>query len=207
MKQAGFTLFEVLLSVSIFLLMSAAIFMAVTAGIRTTTAIAQHRLHSDRVDTLLSFLRNVFTNLPPSAEICLQNREVSAGVFVSELLIQKAPGIFSWEEGNSGNHVISILTTSGGTLAIKSFRDTLSEDERRRFLLEKTGWTRLLDQVQRIRWRFFDTSSRNFLEEWNFGRPRLIEMTLWETGEDPVTAQFWIPEVQTSLQISKGIKP
>ncbi len=204
MKEKGFTLFEVLISVSIFLLISGAIFMAVTAGVRTTATLTQHRLHSERLETLLSFLRNVFTNLPPCAEVSFRVRKINNGESVDELNFRKAPGVFLWMNGNSA--VISILTSASGsgTLAIKSYPDSLSEDE---FLLQKTGWIRLLDGIERVRWRFFDVSSNSFLEEWNFGRPRLVEMTLWITEEDPVTAQFWIPEVQTLQVVEKGIQP
>lgn len=177
--------------------------MIVSTAIRTCTTLTQHRLNSERLETLLSFLRNVFANLPPGAELSVQTREFSGNA--PELHFQQAPGIFPWKGGSSSAHVISILSdTHGGTLAIKSYSANLYEDERKRILSEKSGWVRLLKGISRIQWRFFDTMSNSFREEWNSGRPQLVEMTLWQPDQqDPVITQFWIPALQKVQVVEK----
>ncbi len=206
MRSKGFTLFEVLVSLGLFLLMSGAIFMIASTAIRTSVLLTQHRLNSERRETLLSFLRSVFINLPPSAELLFQIRELSDGVLAPELHFQQAPGIFPWKGGSSSAHVISMLPgTQQGTLAIKSYSASLSEDERKQVQLEKSGWVHLLKGVSQIQWKFFDVTSNSFREEWNFGRPQLVEMTLWQVDQHPVTAQFWIPAIQKFQAIEKRL--
>ncbi|PWU07621.1 MAG: hypothetical protein C5B47_05830 [Verrucomicrobia bacterium] len=200
MKSKGFTLFEVLISVSLFLIVSGAIFTIVSAAIRTSATLTRHHLNSERLETLISFLRNVFTNLPPSAELSLQMREFSGGILVPELHFQHAPGMLPWRTGSSSAHVISLLpNTQAGTLAVKSYSASLSENERKRILLERTGWVHLLKDISQIQWKSFDTATNSFRKEWNFARPQLVKVTLWQKDRDshnPVTAQFWIPAVQ-----------
>lgn len=203
MKTKGFTLFEMLVSVSLFLLMSGAIYMIVSTAIRTSATLTRHRLNSERLETLFSFLRSVFANLPPSAELSFQIREF--GDNAPELHFQQAPGIFPWKGGSNSAHVISILSdTQNSTLAIKSYSANLYEEERKHILSEKSGWIHLLKGVSRIQWKFFDAATNSFREEWNFGRPQLVEMTLWQADQpDPVTAQFWIPTTQKVQAIQK----
>jgi len=155
MTSKGFTLFEVLLAAGIVALISGGIFMAVATGVRTSTTLVQHRLHSERLETLLALFRRVFINLPPSAELILETRERGS----AELHLRHAPEAFSWTHKSA--HVISLLSDGqkDSTLAIKSYSDSLTEPERQRTLREKTGWVQLFGGISRIQWRFFDLSS------------------------------------------------
>lgn len=199
MRRRAFTLIEVLVSVAIFLLIAGAIFTAVSVGVRASTTLAQHRLAAERMDTLLNFLRSVFVNLPPQAEMMVRGRNATSGGTSIELLLRKAPGAYALIDGGSGQAgaVLSILPSNqGGVLALKNFRDSLTESERDKVIEDKDGWTRLMEGVHKVQWRFLDPRSQKMVETWEFaqGRPLMVEMTLFLAGENPTTLEFWVPE-------------
>lgn len=211
MKREGFTLLEVLISVAIFFLIAGAIFTAVSVSVKATTTLAQHRLQGERMDTLLNFLHSVFTNLPPQAEMLVRSRDVEVRFSSVELLLRKAPGAYALIDGGSGQagSVLSILPSNGGgTLAIKSYRDSLTESEREQYIKDREGWTRLMDGVQQMKWRFLDPKAKELVETWDFnqGRPLMVEMTLWIAGEKPTTMEFWIPEVKDPKAVKAPAK-
>lgn len=208
MRSRGFTLLEVLLSVAIFLLIAGAIFTTVGVGVRSTAQLGRHRLEAERLDTLLTFFREAFANLPSHAELAVRTRDLGGGFPTSELLIRQAAGLFSLFDQRGAGTVIRVQSEGkSGVLALKKFRNDLSEAERDQAIGERAGWTPLLGEVREIRWRFQDPLFNDLMEKWDFGqgRPRLVEMTLWLTGERPIVARFWIPEVQRAAGPGKGV--
>jgi type II secretory pathway component PulJ len=202
MKKAGFTLLEVLLSVAIFFVLAGSIFTVVTAATRSSALLSEHRLQAERLDTLLAYFRNSFVNLPASARLMVRGRQHDLRLGVSELILTNTGGTFALFNANQGNSslVLGVVPSERGgeALAIKTFSERLSESERDEFIADTGGWMPLLDGVEGIQWKFLDPVSKEWVEEWDFGKakPQLLEMTLLLKGETPLSVQFWIPKCE-----------
>ena len=75
---------------------------------------------------------------------------------------------------------------------------SLGEQERRD-ALEGADWLRLLPDLRDVKWRFYDPSREDWVEEWPEGneRPPLAELTLEMLGEEtPHKFVFWLPPVK-----------
>lgn len=202
----GFTLFEMVVVVTIFVFLAGGIYATVNSAVRATAALSEESLHSQRIDAFVSLLRRTFHNLPASAQISGGVREEAGGGAMNEIVIRDAPGAFSWGLGGpaAGTAVLSARPRLGGgrEIALMLLPGSLGEMERKD-ALEQGRWLRLLPDLRSVSWRFYSQELQDWADEWPEGAPRppLIEVTFEVLGEDaPRQFVFWIPPVQEPPQ-------
>lgn len=206
----GFTLFEMVVVVTIFVFLAGGIYATVNSAVRATAALSEENLHSQRIDAFVSLLRRTFHNLPATAQITGGVREEAGGSAMNELVLRDAPGAFSWGLGGpaAGTAVLSARPRLGGgrEISLILLPGSLGEMERRD-ALEQGQWLRLLPDLRSVSWRFFSQELQDWAEEWPEGSPRppLIELTFEVLGEEtPRKFVFWIPPVQEVAQGQPG---
>ena len=74
---------------------------------------------------------------------------------------------------------------------------SLSEMEQRE-ATEEGAWLRLLPDLREVKWRFYDETQQDWVDEWlGENRPPLVELTLTLLGEEiPRKFVFWLPPVK-----------
>jgi len=196
----GFTLLEVLLSVSIFLLLAGGIFTAVTVTTKASAEVALVRRETERFDALQRFLRQVFSNLPASTQLELRVRPVPSLGRAVEVLIAPAPEFadLSAPTEQAGDLALGAIPDGTGalTFSLTNFNGTLSTTERDR-QLENASWIPLLPGVADFRWRFAGTETSGLQETWEpaNGRPALADLVVTMTDGTIKHWQFLIPEL------------
>lgn len=198
--ERGFTLFEMVVAVAIFVLLAGGIYAIVNAAVRATATLTEENLQIQRVNAFVALLRRTFHNLPANATFSGGVREEGGDGF-PEIVLRDAPGVFAWGMGGPSAGTVSLTVRSrlggGREIGLILLPGSLGEMERRE-ALERGSWLRLLPDLRDVQWRFFDGQQQDWLDSWPEGnRPLLVELGLQLLGEEiPRRYVFWLPPVK-----------
>ena len=196
----GFTLFEMVVVLAIFVLLAGGIYATVNAAVRATATLTEENLQIQRLNAFVSLLRRTFHNLPANARFAGGVRAEGGDGF-PEITLRDAPGVFAWGMGgpSAGTALLTARPRLGGgrELSLMLLPGSLGEMERRE-ALERGAWLRLLPDLREVKWRFYNAEQQEWLEEWLEGeRPPLVELNLQLLGEEvPRQFIFWLPPVK-----------
>jgi prepilin-type N-terminal cleavage/methylation domain-containing protein len=196
----GFTLFEMVVVIAIFVLLAGGIYATVNAAVRATATLTEENLQIQRLNALVSLVRRTFHNLPANAQLAGGVRAEGGDGF-PEITLRDAPGVFAWGMGgpSAGTALLTARPRLGGgrELSLMLLPGSLGEMERRD-ALERGAWLRLLPDLREVKWRFYSLERQEWLEEWLEGeRPPLVELNLQLLGEEvPRQFIFWLPPVK-----------
>ncbi|MFZ4681533.1 MAG: prepilin-type N-terminal cleavage/methylation domain-containing protein [Terrimicrobiaceae bacterium] len=198
-SNRGFSLFEIILAAAIFVLLAGGVYFAVSTSVLAASELGREQMDARKLGALADFLRRGFQNLPAQAGISLRAKEKEAGNSV-QLIIARAAGAFAAGAMTAQGTGVVLATEPDGrgssSFRVTRFPGRLNGDERDRYL-ETASWLPLLDEVQSLRWRFFDRNSKRFLETWdNEGeRPEMVELTFATVGTPSQTLLFRLPRL------------
>lgn len=199
-QLAAFTLVEIILAMGIFLLMAGGIYLAVSTSVRASAELGTAQMDARKFSSFIRFLREGFSNLPAEAELSLRSRDQGHRGRSVELLIRRAAGAFetgALESFGSGV-VLGALPDGKGKsrFSLMRFSDTLSESDRDRFL-DQAEWLPVLENVELVKWRFWNPQQNQYVETWEpgQGRPELVELTLQAVGDPAITCFFRLPQL------------
>jgi prepilin-type N-terminal cleavage/methylation domain-containing protein len=196
----GFTLFEMVVVIAIFVLLAGGIYATVNAAVRATATLTEENLQIQRLNAFVSLVRRTFHNLPANARFAGGVRAEGGDGF-PEITLRDAPGVFAWGMGgpSAGTALLTARPRLGGgrELSLMLLPGSLGEMERRD-ALERGAWLRLLPDLREVKWRFYSLEQQEWLEEWLEGeRPPLVELNLQLLGEEvPRQFIFWLPPVK-----------
>lgn len=199
-SSRGFTLFEMVVVVAIFVLLAGGIYATVNAAVRASATLSEENLQVQRLNAFVALVRRTFHNLPATAQFSGGVRAEGGDGF-PEIVLRDAPGVFAWGIGgpSSGTVLLTARPRLGGgrEMALLLLPGSLGEMERRD-ALERGAWLRLLPDLRSVQWRFYDETQQDWVEEWLEGnRPPLVELNLQLLGEDvPRKYVFWLPPVK-----------
>jgi len=199
-SSRGFTLFEMVVVVGIFVLLAGGIYATVNAAIRATATLSEENLQVQRLNAFVALLRRTFHNLPATARFSGGIRAEGGDGF-AEIVLRDAPGVFAWGMGgpSAGTVLLTARARLGGgrEIGLMLLPGSLGEMERRD-ATEKGPWLKLLPDLREVKWRFYDEAQQDWVDTWPEGqRPPLVELNLSLLGEDvPRKYVFWIPPVE-----------
>lgn len=202
----GFTLLEIILSMSILALLSLSVYAIVNSSIGASRTAMEEQLGTRRLDAFLSVMRDAFLNLPPQGTVALEIAKIPGGETEQRLLLGKVQGILGMQSLAGGTAVFAARPRSDGTRTITFLRIPPNSDDRKSGeALAATGIP-LLPKIRKPRWTFFQNG--NWLEEYPTGspRPQLVRFEGDLDGiPDPVQAIFYVPPLAGSQ--AQGIAP
>ncbi|MBI4024411.1 MAG: prepilin-type N-terminal cleavage/methylation domain-containing protein [Verrucomicrobia bacterium] len=194
----GFTLLEVMLAVALLALLAGGLFAIVSGTMASAAELHQRQNRQQQVEGLVALCQRTFRTLPSSASLQGGVREES-GVYLPEVILRQAPAAFSWGDPSVAlpTAVLRARPQVGGLFGLGLLREhdssgveSSSESER------PVRWLMLLSDIRKLEWRFYDSRTATWMEEWNDHalRPSLVELTLTLAGElSPVRFIFWLP--------------
>lgn len=199
--SGGFTLLEVLLAISIFVLLAGAIYFVVASSVAVGEMVGDHQITSRGLDACERFLRDGFRNLPAAAQIEVGTRDMGQLGTAIDLVIRRAVGGFSI--GNmdaSGSSVVLSAMPDGrgkARLSLTRFAEKLSESELQAHLA-RAEWLPLLEDIDALRWRFRPPGVPRFAEIWKRGqgRPEFVELEISAAGRETMTWVFCLPALK-----------
>lgn len=194
----GFTLFEVILASVIFVVLAGGVYFTVSTAISAASEAGQTQLEARKTAAFVTFLRDGFLNLPANAEISVDARSRGSQGHSVELVIKHALGAFATGPlGDGGGNVVLATIPNGkglSSFSLARFPEKIGDGERARFL-DQADWLPVLENIQYVRWRFWDSTTNRLVETWERGaeHPKLVELTFKIAGEPESTCLFWLP--------------
>ena len=193
----SFTLIEVTLGMAILILIFGVIFQLVQFSVIGANAAGQYSLRNREVSGLFALLRQLCLDLPPKAQLGLDNRsgggydlvfsnaplailpDAYEGLKVIELRLEKSPT----GEGRILNLVERFELTNATTGRGRGGGET------NRFLL--------MQDIQNLKWSVWDPRAQQELGEWNQPvKPSYVKMELVRRDGNRLLTNvgvFWIP--------------
>lgn len=199
--HAGYLLLEVLLALAVLSISVVMIFQIIQTTLKVTSDINFLQTQQRKVDGISELLRRNFESMPRTS--VFQTRNVNGSL---ELIFRSAPFTFSWVNAGAnfgtvvianrpqpdGRFALSVLQDSGNTL--DSYVDGGND--------RKADWFPLMDDVEQVRWRFFDGASGKWSPDWSdiAIKPTLVELNFKLAGRNRMErCVFRWPIAQTGI--------
>jgi prepilin-type N-terminal cleavage/methylation domain-containing protein len=200
-RQSGFTLLEVILSMGILALLSASVYAIVSSSIGASRAAMEEQLAIRRLDAFLRVMRDTFLNLPAQGTVAFEAGKARGGEPEPRLLLGQVQGIFGMPSLAGGTAVLAARPRADGTRTITLLRIPAHATEREQEAALAATGIPLLPKIRQPRWSFFQGGA--WREEWPPGSPRpsLVRFEGELEGlPDPVDAVFYIPPLTAPAQ-------
>ena len=201
-RARGFTLLEMLVALSAFVLLMGGIFAIAnsTMELGNDLAVAQDR---SRIRlNFIEFLRRSFRSLPGEAEVRLAV-QARGGTYLPNLNVINGGSSFTPGAALPPDTSVDLFAEErpGGYLRVgirlldNSQTQALRNGQPVRYARNQEALP-LLDNVSRFEWRFYDGASNRWENNWKEARrPLFAEMTLRLDDGFETRAVFWIPPV------------
>ncbi len=200
--RRAFTLFEVLISIAIFLLLAGGIFASVQAAFSASNQVALSQLDSERAEAFQNLLRKFFATLPPETKVELRQRRLSGRGDVVELLAWPVPAFLRFGENANDGVALAGLPDGRGNFRVSlGYFSADDPPEKRDRVLEEGTWLPLLPDVKTLTWRLAPARNPVLTDKWDTasGRPGLAELSYQTTSGAGGTYAYWIPPLQRRL--------
>ncbi len=194
--RGGFTLIEVIITLSIFLLLAGAVFGIFTATLESVSSLQDNQNQSDETQALDAFLKKSFLDVPAQGTIASFHRD-NAPFKVSGIIWGNGDDLHAVDMQLQRNGYYTLRTTSytpppspqGPALTVFQ-RQVVTNDS-------TLSWRPLLRDVRTADWRFKELNSSVWEEQTSSAKPLLAEFTIQLAGANlGVTDDFWIPPTQ-----------
>jgi type II secretory pathway pseudopilin PulG len=213
LSNAAFTLLEMLVALSAFVMLMGGIFAIAqgTMELGNDMGLAQDR--SQIRQNFVELLRRSFRNLPGDAEVRL-SVQAKGSSYVPTLNFVNGGSSFTPGVSLAPDTSVELFADErpGGylrvTLRVLDQKQTQAVRSNQKVSYRRDQITLpLLDNVSRFEWRFFDTTTNRWENNWKQGerRPILAEMNLQLDDGFETRAVFWIPPIVRNAIQSGGL--
>lgn len=213
-SDAAFTLIEMVVALSIFVLLIGGIFAIANGTLELSNDLTYAQERALMRQNLIEFLRKSFRTLPGDASLELRVQNVGS-TYLPALSVYNGGTSFSPGPAIAPDASIEVYTEErpGGYLRIGlrglDADQTLSARQNRAVKADKTAELPLLDNVSRFEWRFYEPRSNQWVNFWKEqqGRPLFAELLLALDDGLESRAVFWIPPVVRGAQMGVPSQP
>jgi type II secretory pathway component PulJ len=198
-RHAGFTLIEVIVTLMIFILLTASVFGIMTAVFQSSNALKENQNRKDEVSALHAFLKNRFESLTATDHLESYRRGEGDGLRINGLMLSTENEIEAIDASRQANGLYALRLAkpvdATSLPAVTSFTQELEKN------VDALAWTSLIRDVRSIDWKFQSISSPDWLDQWTSDstKPSLIECTIQLAGEEqPTIMDFPVPHLVAS---------
>ncbi len=204
--RGGFTLIEMLITLSVFLLLAGAIFSIFGATLQGATTLQDDQNRSDQADALGAWLKQSFLDLPASGVLVSYHRE-GRPFHVSGVIWGAGDQLraLDLQEQANGNYQLRYSTappsqeiemagetgTTAYSAALIKFQTQVVADD------PALGWRVLVRDLKSADWRFRGPNDLDWVDLASGGKPLAAQLTVQLAGKpDVLVDDFWIPPTQ-----------
>ncbi len=215
-SRAAFTLLEIIVALSIFVMIIAGVFAIAKGAMELSESLTSTQERSMTRQNFVEFLRNSFRRLPGDSEITLAVQNVR-GSYVP--VIQVFNGVDAFSPGpplppESSVELFAQDTPSGyyrvglRLLDDKQTNAMRTNASRRPPVGPDDAIIPLIDKVARFEWKFMDATNGRWENTWK-GQTRPLFAELTFALDDGVVSRsvFWIPPIVRRPAGSLGVPP
>ena len=197
-KASAFTLIEMIITLSVFLLLAGAIFSIFGATLQSAATLQENQNREDSSQALAAWLRHIFIGLPADGVLFSYHRESeSSGV----------SGIV-WGSGND-LHALDVVAQPNGLweLRLAAYQSDNSQSEASMQAAvvaafqtqilnheQELTWRPLLRDLKRVSWQFRGVNSTTWVDATSGSKPNLVQLVFQPAGMlNEVVDDFWLP--------------
>lgn len=200
-NQHGFTLFEMMVTLAVFVLLAAAVFGLMTGVIQSSSTLQDNQNRRDEIAALNAYMKKKLTQLPANTSLISYQRGDGEGLLQNGIVFGTINDamVFDAKVQPNGYYTIRMATfiTSTDPSQSQDARQTLQQ-------LASTDdpsvvWTNLMSDIKTLDWKFLDFNATIWVDLWpNNAKPNLVEFSMQPAGElQPTTMDFWVPKIDT----------
>jgi prepilin-type N-terminal cleavage/methylation domain-containing protein len=197
--RSGFTLIEVLVTLMIFILLTASVFGIMTAVFQSSNALKENQNRKDEISALHAFLKNRFEGLTATDHLESYRRGEGDGLRINGIMLTTQDEIEAIDASRQANGFYDLRLANpvdaASLPAVTSFTQELEKN------VDALAWTSLIRDVRSIEWKFQSASSPEWLDEWTSDstKPSLVECAIQLAGEEqPTVMDFPVPHLVAS---------
>lgn len=201
-RRSGFTLLEMIVALSAFLLLIGGIFSISQGAMELSNDLAAAQDRSLIRQNFIEFLRRSFRTLPGEAELRLSVKQ-SGGSYVPTLNFVNGGNSFTPGSALPPDTSMEVYAEErpGGYLRVmlrvldQRQTQALRSNQSVRYTRDQITIP-LLDNVSRFEWKFYDASTNRWENNWKqLRRPIMAEMHLQLDDGFECRSVFWVPPV------------
>ncbi len=206
-KTAGFTLLEMVITLSIFILLAAAVFGIMTGVLQGASSLQDNQNRRDQIAALNAFLKKKLGEMPAGSALISYRRGDGEGLAQNGIILGQeslAVAIDAKVQAN-GYYTLRYATFTGAgannLVNWQLFEQAITNDD------ASINWSPLIRDIKAVSWKFQDLNITQWLDQWNnaSAKPNLVEFSTQLAGDSqPVTMDFWLPRIDP---VSNGITP
>ncbi|GAB4247215.1 MAG: hypothetical protein OHK005_13300 [Candidatus Methylacidiphilales bacterium] len=203
-RPQGFTLIEVIVSISVLVIVSGSVFLIMRAALEGSAALESTQLEFQREETLRRVLDRMFRELPAGVRLTALAREGDAGATQVELA--RFDPLEPWRRTRDPLKEAA-LTLQEQANGLYTFGVRLTDPAVRGLesgAAEGQEFFPLMRDLRVVTWRFFSMETQEWVASWTSAatRPGLVEFN-WQAG-DGTPARRWIFRVSPMREAGGG---
>jgi prepilin-type N-terminal cleavage/methylation domain-containing protein len=196
-NRGGFTLVEMIITLTVFVILSAAIFGIVSGVLQSASSLQQNQNRADETTALRTYLDSSLNELPGGSQLTSYRRGDGEGLGQNGIIFGTDNLLTAVDAQMQANGLYTLRTCTFATTgtdansATKFTQLVCGNDP-------SLSWTGLLRDVKDISWHFQELNNAVWAEEWSNAshKPNLVEFTITLAGDlQPTTMEFWLPPV------------
>jgi prepilin-type N-terminal cleavage/methylation domain-containing protein len=196
----GFTLLEMMITLTVFVLLAAAVFGILTGVLQSTSTLQDNQDRRDQVAALNAFLKKKLGEMPAAGTLGSYQRGNGEGLAQNGILFgtRNFATVIDADLQANGYYALRLttFTTEAGS--------NQPQDARQVLLQAVTTndptlvWTPLMGDIKILDWKFLDFNSTVWVDLWNgSNKPNLVEFSMQPAGDlQPTTMDFWVPKIE-----------
>jgi prepilin-type N-terminal cleavage/methylation domain-containing protein len=198
-SKRGFTLFEMVITVVILLVLAGMVFVLMTGILTSAATLEDNQNRNDQLTALDDFIKTKLMSLPARSTIASYARGDGEGLVQNGIIFGNtnlATAIDGKIQPN-GLYLLRLTTfaTTENSQESQDARVTLTQavttDD------PTLTWTELIKDVKTMAWKFQDPTQVQWDTAWTANNtPNLIEFDMQGGGDRlPTTMDFWVPKI------------
>jgi type II secretory pathway pseudopilin PulG len=200
----AFTLVEMVVTLSVFILLSAAIFGIITGVLRSASSLQENQNRGDQGMALNAFLRSKLGGLPAQSVMISYRRGDGEGLDQNGIIFGTS-GLLTAIDAKiqpNGLYSLRVATFSPGPAnsdPVDLFEGLVTSND------SSLAWTGLIRDLKHIDWKFEDSYGDPWADLWTAvnGKPTLVEFSMQIAGDvRPSVMDFWIPPLVAPTTLS-----
>jgi prepilin-type N-terminal cleavage/methylation domain-containing protein len=196
-RSRGFTLLEMMVTLAVFVLLSAAIFGIISGVLKSAASLQDNQNRADQVMALRTFMNRELTALPGGSLLMSYRRGNGEGLDQNGILFGTSGFLTAIDAKLQPNGLYNLRMATfsddqKGQDPVTTFLNDINTDD------ASLSWRSLIRDVQHVDWKFQQLNNTEWADFWNntTAKPNLVEFTFQIAGElKPSTMDFWIPPI------------
>jgi prepilin-type N-terminal cleavage/methylation domain-containing protein len=201
-RNAGFTLMEMVITLFIFLLLTAAVFGLMSGVLQSTGSLQDNQNRHDQEVAFTAYLKKRLNEMPAGSSVMSYQRGDGSGLAQNGIVFGTVSMARAIDATMQSNGYYQIRTTQ---ITVTTSPDAPS-DARQVLLGFVTAddpslvWTPLMSDIKTLDWKFLDFNQTVWVDLWTSPtKPNLLEFSMQPAGElQPTTMDFWLPAIASA---------